>query len=55
MNRWKRVSILESLVDEIVEVLPESGFPSVARFVDQAVRDKLKEVKRREVDSAVDG
>lgn len=43
-NKWTNVRILTKLAEEIETALPHTTLPNMARFVDDAVRQKLREV-----------
>ena len=44
-TKWTTVRILSKLAVEIESALPNTSLPNMTRFVDDAVRNKLREVK----------
>lgn len=45
VDLWTNVPLLLSLRQEVVGVLPRTSIPSVARFIDLAVREKLDRLR----------
>jgi hypothetical protein len=44
-QRWSNVKVLSKLMEEVETLLPRTSLPNASRFVDEAVREKLKALR----------